>query len=147
MEMINHCTSEGKPTTSSQVFNRATNRAICFRASKGTWAHLKKLGLGRGRNPLFPSGHPWAHLGLAMAKAGWNSRWIHMDTGVIAPVGSMDRSAGQRAAFSRAPFCKEEGHTHQQQESVTTFRHSPSRRQLSMGQEAENWNQSNQWLC
>lgn len=106
MEMINHCTSEGKPTTSSQVFNRATNRAICFRASKGTWAHLKKLALGRGRNPLFPYGHPWAHLGLAMAKAGWNrdgSTWTQVWSLLLAAwVEVQDR---QRHS-AELPFCK-----------------------------------------
>lgn len=79
MEMINHCTSEGKPMTSSQVFNRATNRAICFRASKGTWAHLKKLALGWGRNPLFPYGHPTSSTSTSGTSHGWSRMKQQMD--------------------------------------------------------------------
>lgn len=43
MKIINHRASEGKPRTAGQVLNRATSGAICFRASKRTWACLKKL--------------------------------------------------------------------------------------------------------
>lgn len=139
MEMINHCTSEGKPMTSSQVFNRATNRAICFRASKGTWAHLKKLALGWGRNPLFPYGHPTWSMSTSGTSRGSKQDeraagctraevWLFL---LAAGVEVQDRELSclsPKGQDTPAPW---------QQESVTAFRHSP--RQETALDGTRNW--------
>lgn len=39
--IINQRASEEKPMTAGQVFNRATNRAICFKVLKRTCTCLK----------------------------------------------------------------------------------------------------------
>lgn len=141
MKIINHCASEWKPVTSSQVFNGATNAAICFRASKRTYAHLKKAGLEvRGKSPLpfMAAQHlPWVHLVLPMVKAWRNSRWIHMSwvwNELMSEIWFLlviwVEVQNKEKHLVELIVSKGEGHTPapSQQEPVTTFGHGHTQR-------------------
>lgn len=130
MKIISHCASEGKPVISSQVFNRATNGAICFRASKRTWAHLKELALRWVRNPLFPLWvpnifhkhiwyFPWSRQDEIADGSTWPEAWFLL----VIWVEVQDKEQH----LAELTVSEGEGHTPalSQQESVTTFRHSP----------------------
>lgn len=144
MKIINHWASEGKPRTAGQVLNRATSRAICFRASKRTWACLKKLVL-RWETPSYghlisSTGVPGTSQGQSRTRVDQMTRSTWQGSTVLS--GNTVQSQDS-AARSRVTALIVEGHTPapSQQGSVTTFRHSPS--QHSVEQEAEKWNQSN----
>lgn len=77
---------------------------------------------------------PWAHLGLPMVEAGWSTRWIHMNREMIIPTGitipllaTWVEVQDREQHSAELPVSKGEGQTPapRQQESVTTFRHSP----------------------
>lgn len=145
MNIVNHCASEGKPATSSQVFN-TVNRAICFRASKRTRAHLRKLALRWVRNlalrwvrnPLFPLWvlnifhkciwyFPWSKHNETADGSTWLEAWFLLVTWVYMQSKSKEQSLAELTVF----ICY-----HLQAWSQTG-------NSTPWSREAEKWNQSN----
>lgn len=108
MKIINHRASEGKPRTAGQVLNRATSGAICFRASKRTWACLKKLVL-RWETPSYgclisSTGVPGTSQDQSRMRVNQMTRSTWQGSTVLSgnTVQSQDSAARSRADYSHS---------------------------------------------